>query len=138
MPPRKKSSKSKATTQARPATSAEVAELRRELAEVRAHRDLLIQALHGLATRSTATRSLAAVAAKPDPEAVYAWVAEEIEQLTPSLPVIPNETLGALNVPIPQLVQAINQRWFPSGGGFHDLPASTTLGNLALAIWQNL
>lgn len=117
------------------AKTTEINELRARLAEAREHRDLLIRALHGFA--APVGRTLVDRVSKPDLDTILQWLVDEIGSLTASRPILGRSTLSALKVPLPRLTKEVNSKWFPNGGGFPSIAGSTTVGNLAYAIWQH-
>jgi len=119
----------------------EVENLRRELAEARKHRDLLIHTVHGLATKSNAARTLSAMTASPSDEEVYNWLVQDIENLVATAaPVQGSNTLQNLMVPVPALAQDIDNKWFGGQPVFNpnNIPPTITVGDLAYSISQRL
>jgi hypothetical protein len=117
-------------------SNSEIQQLRERLTAAHRHRDLLIEALHGVAaSRGMVAPMGAAAVSKPDLGAVMDWLIAEIGKLTATRPILGMSTLTALMVPIPRLTKEINSKWFPNGGGFPSIAGSTTVGNLGYAIW---
>jgi hypothetical protein len=136
--PNERKKRAKADAGNKVKTTKEIEELRQKLSEVREHRDLLIRTLHGFAVNVATTRNLAATTTKTDLDTVLAWLIEKIGKLTVTRPILGMSTLTALRVPVPRLTKEVNSKWFPQGGGFPSIAGSTTVGNLAYAIWQHL
>ena len=136
--PNKPKKRAKPDADKRAKTTKEIEELHQRLSEAREQRDLLIRTLHGFTINAAATRALIETKAKADLDTVLAWLVEEIGKLTVTRPILGMSTLTALKVPIPRLTKEINSKWFPQGGGFPSIAGSTTVGNLAYAIWQHL
>lgn len=120
------------------ALRAENIDLRKRLGETEQHRNLLIETLHGLSKQAGAPRPLALTAAAVSPDDILNWLVITIETLTASRPVEGARTLSDLMVPIPRLVKLTNSKWFPNGGGFTDIPGTTSVGDLAESISQKL
>jgi hypothetical protein len=136
--PNERKKRAKADAGNKVKTTKEIEELRQKLSEVREHRDLLIRTLHGFAVNVATTRNLAATTTKTDLDTVLAWLIEKIGKLTVTRPILGMSTLTALRVPVPRLTKEVNSKWLPQGGGFPSIAGSTTVGNLAYAIWQHL
>jgi hypothetical protein len=136
--PSKPKKKTKAGARKRSKAPSETDELEQKLVEVREHRDLLIRALHGFAANAAPPRNLVRTISKPDLEAILQWLVEKIGELTTTRPILGASTLAALKVPLPTLTKAVNSKWFPNGGGFPSIAGSTTVGNLAYAIWEHV
>ena len=77
-------------------------------------------------------------AAPPDLATIEQWLISDIEGLTVTRPVEGSGKLSDLRVPLERLTKDVNDKWFPNGGGFANIDGSTTVGNLAYAIFQRL